>query len=138
MTNTRIVRLRTCMRVGHVTFFNSDQASSRKRRSRLTRFAFDVVGDGRGDRTRTYNRRVWRPVLYQLRYTPAKAASLGLSMEGVAAATGTVLLQLDSVRIVPLVLARAVGPLLALRAGQLDDRPVLDLRHRSVPTRGCR
>src|SRR5690606_15873258 len=25
---------------------------------------------GRGDRTRTYNPRFWRPVLYQLSYTP--------------------------------------------------------------------
>ena len=25
---------------------------------------------GRGDRTRTYNQRFWRPLLYQLSYTP--------------------------------------------------------------------
>src|SRR4029450_5426173 len=29
------------------------------------------AGSGRGDRTRTYNRRFWRPVLCQLSYTPA-------------------------------------------------------------------
>ena len=28
MTNTRTVRLRTCSRVGQVTFFSSDQLSS--------------------------------------------------------------------------------------------------------------
>ena len=29
-----------------------------------------TVSSGRGDRARTYNPRFWRPVLYQLSYTP--------------------------------------------------------------------
>ena len=35
-TKTSTVRLRTCSRVGQDTFFSSDHASFRKRRSRLT------------------------------------------------------------------------------------------------------
>ena len=32
--------------------------------------------NGRSDRTRTYNPRFWRPVLYQLSYTPKVSSSL--------------------------------------------------------------
>ena len=58
-------------------------------------------------------------------------ASLGLAMEGVTPVTGTVFHELDPVRIVLLVLARRVRPLLALGAGELDRRSRLDPGHRS-------
>src|SRR4029079_17164650 len=60
ITKTSTVRLRVCSRVGQVTFFNSDHASSRKRRRRRNRFTFSLprsVLGGRGGRTRTCNRR---------------------------------------------------------------------------------
>src|SRR3954463_16287111 len=69
-TKTSTVRFRVCTRVGQETFFSSDHASSRKRRIRSTALA-SVQWSGRGDRTRTYNRWFWRPVLCQLSYTPA-------------------------------------------------------------------
>src|SRR5215218_4753866 len=79
---------------------------------------------GRGDRTRTYNRWFWRPVLCQLSYTPAAASEadplFGLAVKRMAALPGTVLHQLDPVGIVLLVLACRIGPLLALGAGELD------------------
>src|SRR6478672_7486887 len=68
-TKTSTVRFRTCSLVGQETFFSSDHASSRKRRMRSTALALLAEG-GRGDRTRTYNRWFWRPVLCQLSYTP--------------------------------------------------------------------
>src|SRR3954447_9872780 len=52
-------------------------------------------------------------------------------MEGMASIPGTVFHELDPVRIVLLVLARRVGPLLALGAGELDRRPRFDPGHRS-------
>src|SRR3954447_12010722 len=93
--NTSTVRLRTWRRVGHVTFFSSDHDSLMNCRIRLTgSFSFDYdstvfhrphAGDatgrrrredsGRGDRTRTYNLRFWRPLLCQLSYTPAGPGS---------------------------------------------------------------
>src|SRR5215213_1422318 len=73
-TNTSTVRLRVCSRVGQVTFFNSEYASSVKRLRRRNGFTWDLprlMGSGRRDRTRTCNRRFWRPVLYQLSYAPS-------------------------------------------------------------------
>src|SRR6266571_9070955 len=141
-TKTSTVRLRVWASVGQVTFLSSDQASSmlrrrdaprRRMRSTIGRsFPCDAVriGGGRGDRTRTYNRRFWRPVLCQLSYTPALTSLLRLPMKRMATLMGTVLHQLDPVRIVLLVLARRVRPALALRAGELDDGARLDPCHR--------
>src|SRR5215218_9787768 len=84
---------------------------------------------GRGDRTRTYNRWFWRPVLCQLSYTPADRPLLRLAMKRMAALPGTVLHQLDPVGIVLLVLARRVRPLLALGAGELNRGARLDSGH---------
>src|SRR4029078_4153422 len=89
--------------------------------------------DGRGDRTRTYNRRFWRPVLCQLSYTPAAPALLGLAVEGVTPVTGTVFHELDPIRIVLLVLARRVRSLPALGALELQRGTRLDLGHRRLP-----
>ena len=76
ITKTSTVRLRVCSRVGQLTFFSSDQASSMKPRNRCTTVVVLLVlrvrWGGRGDRTRTYNPRFWRPVLCQLSYTPAE------------------------------------------------------------------
>src|SRR3954469_14033801 len=47
------------------------------RRTEATLCEPSVRGCGRGDRTRTYNRWFWRPVLCQLSYTPV-ATGLGL------------------------------------------------------------
>src|SRR4051794_5317119 len=52
-------------------------------------------------------------------------------MEGMASIPGTVFHELDPVRIVLLVLARRVRPLLALGAGELDRRARFNPRHRS-------
>src|SRR6476619_6601861 len=86
---TRNVRFRVCWRVGQVTFFNSDHDSSRDRRIRCNTWVSMPSGTdgrrgGRGDRTRTYNRRFWRPVLCQLSYTPPVAATspLGEAYDG--------------------------------------------------------
>src|SRR5215210_4488589 len=89
------------------------------------------VEGGRGDRTRTYNRWFWRPVLCQLSYTPAVSLSmlLGLPMKGVLSAARAILVQLDPVRIVLLVLARRVRPLLALGAGELERGTRFDSCH---------
>src|SRR3990172_7860127 len=53
----------------------------------------------------------------------------GLAVQPVAAAAGTVLLQLQAVRVVPPVLGGGIVPLPALRAGQVDDDAVLFLSH---------
>src|SRR5215211_9435642 len=113
MANTSTVRLRVCWKVGHETFRSSETASARKRRIRFTWLLLSLSGSGRGDRTRTYNRWFWRPVLCQLSYTPAVARSmlLGLPMEGVLPAARAVLVELHPVGIVLLVLARRVRPL---------------------------
>src|SRR5215210_6772574 len=88
------------------------------------------VEGGRGDRTRTYNRWFWRPVLCQLSYTPAIGrALLRLAVKRMTTVPGTVLHQLDPVGIVLLVLARRVRPLLALGAGELDRGARFDPRH---------
>src|SRR5690349_8087103 len=92
---------------------------------------------GRGDRTRTYNRWFWRPVLCQLSYTPARGSPLlRLAVKCMSTISRTVFHQLQSVRVVLLVLAGGVRPLLALGAGELDGRTGFDSGH-VVPTRRC-
>src|SRR4249919_2737336 len=82
MTSTRIVRFRTWMRVGHETFLSSDHDSLMNWRNRFTGAFSTVGGGGRGDRTRTYNNRFWRPVLCQLSYAPV--SGLATSPPGAA------------------------------------------------------
>src|SRR3954447_3539324 len=94
------------------------------------------VEGGRGDRTRTYNRWFWRPVLCQLSYTPADRRLLRLAVKCMPSVSGAVLLQLEPVWIVLLVLAGRVRPLLALGAGELDRGTGFDSGH-IVPTRRC-
>src|SRR4051794_26567929 len=107
-----------------------------KRRRRLTCVVLlsATAMSGRGDRTRTYNRWFWRPVLCQLSYTPAIDRLLGLAVKRMSSIPGTVFHELDPIRIVLLVLPGGIRPLLALGAGQLDRRTRLDSRH-LVPTR---
>src|SRR5437867_7604502 len=134
MAITMSVRLTTVWRVGQATLPSSDQASRRYWRMLPNTMLSDCswLGDsdpavpsgaGRGDRTRTCNRWFWRPVLYQLSYTPTNARFLfRLPMQRVLPAARTELVQLHPPRVVPLVLAGAVGALLAGRASQRDDR----------------
>ena len=67
-------------------------------------------------------------MLCQLSYTPAArpADLLRLTVKCMPPAAWAVLLKLDPVRIVLLVLARGVRPLLALGAGELDRRARFD------------
>src|SRR5580700_2634816 len=88
---------------------------------------------GRADRTRTCNRRFWRPQLYQLSYrplgfafgesstigtsrlcAPPRICLLGFRVGFVAAAKAAVLAQLEPVGRVLLVFERVVVPALAL------------------------
>ena len=92
IAKTSTVRLRTCSRVGQLTFFSSDQTSSKYRRSRFTSSFFShgsLRWCGRGDRTRTYNRWFWRPVLCQLSYTPAARPAVPTSPRGEVYAAGS-------------------------------------------------
>src|SRR5579862_22521 len=82
-------------------------------------------GDGRRGRTRTDNHWFWRPELCQIELRASAGSLLRLPVEGMTAVTRTILPKLEPARIVLLVLARGVGPLLALGAGKEDDRPVL-------------
>ena len=73
---------------------------------------------GTPGRTRTLNRRFWRPLLYQLNYrrvtvTPILAS---LAMHGVLTAPRAIFLQLHTIRSVCLVLIRSVIATLALGA----------------------
>src|SRR5918992_215083 len=82
-TTSRVRRM-TVSRVGQATFFSSAQLSTRYRRMPVSTIGtffllrrggrHCVRRGGRGDRTRTCNRWFWRPVLYQLSYTPAGRA----------------------------------------------------------------
>ena len=91
------------------------------------------VRGGRGDRTRTCNRWFWRPVLYQLSYTPPHVNRLlGLPVQLMLPAARAELVQLQAPRVVPLVLPRAVRALLADSARQGDHGSVLGLGHGSV------
>src|SRR6266550_2357152 len=70
-TKTSTVRLRVWAGVGQDTFFNSDHASSTKRRIRSTWVQSRATDwNGRRGRTRTDNHWFWRPELYQLSYAP--------------------------------------------------------------------
>src|SRR5262245_42017223 len=118
---TRIVRRITVSRVGQATFFSSAQLSTRYRRTPVnTMSSFFLLlrvdsvrpgigpESGRGDRTRTCNRWFWRPVLYQLSYTPiGRAALLRLPVQLMLPAAGAELVQLHPPRVVPLVLPGA-------------------------------
>ena len=69
-------------------------------------------------------------MLCQLSYTPAvPLILLGFPMKGVLSTPWAVLVELDPVRIVLLVLARRVRPLLALGAGELERGTRFDLGH---------
>src|SRR4029450_11935249 len=60
-------------------------------------------------------------------YDSLPASSLlGFPVQGMTPAPRAVLAKLDPVGIVPLVLLGRIGPLTALGARQLDDRPILD------------
>src|SRR5450755_475679 len=98
--------------------------------------ATDVGGDGRRGRTRTDNHWFWRPELCQIELRASAGSLLRLPVEGVTAVTRTILPKLEPAWIVLLVLARGVGPLLALGAGEQDHRAVLSFCHR--PTRRSR
>src|ERR1044072_107933 len=90
-------------------------------------------GGGRGDRTRTCNRWFWRPVLYQLSYTPPDVHRLlGLPVQLVLPAARAELVQLQAPRVVALVLPRAVRALLADGARQGNHGSVLGLGHGGV------
>src|SRR3974390_1488255 len=75
ITNTSTVRFRTWVRFGHETFLSSDHDSLMNCRIRFTGALLADDEGGRGDRTRTYNLRFWRPLLCQLSYTPARIRS---------------------------------------------------------------
>src|SRR6187397_611864 len=137
---TRTVRRITVSRVGQATFFSSAQLSTRYRRTPVnTMSSFFLLlrvdrvlcsRGGRGDRTRTCNRWFWRPVLYQLSYTPIEhAALLRLPVQLVLPAAGAELVQLHPPRVVPLVLPGAVRALLADGARQGDHRSILGFCH---------
>src|SRR6476660_7279103 len=88
ITNTRIVRFRTWSRLGHETFLSSDHDSLMNCRNRFTEAFSAIEGGGRGDRTRTYNHRFWRPVLCQLSYAPVSGPATWLPGAACAAAPG--------------------------------------------------
>src|SRR5437667_9622827 len=88
-------------------------------------FAMVVIPEsGRGGATRTPDPRFWRPLLYQLSYTPVPVGAnslrrmpplLGFLVGGVFPAPGAELLDLQPVRIVLLVLdARVIAILTGL------------------------
>src|SRR4029453_7875740 len=90
---------------------------------------------GRGDRTRTYNRRFWRPVLCQIELNPCGGRGSGLlrlAVKCMPSLARTVFEKFDPIGIVLLVLARRVIALLALGASELDHGTVLDSCHRSL------
>src|SRR5580693_4221816 len=69
-TITTMVESRSSVRVGQVAFFNSPIISPKKMRVPWNGFFIALGTGGRGGGTRTPNRRFWRPLLYQLSYTP--------------------------------------------------------------------
>ncbi len=130
----------TVSRVGQATFLSSAQLSTRYRRMPVNTIGsyfllrggvqVRVRWSGRGDRTRTCNRWFWRPVLYQLSYTPPSDASLlRLPVQLVLPAARAELVQLQAPRVVPLALPRAVRALLADGARQADHGSILGLCH---------
>src|SRR4026207_831049 len=121
---TRRVRRITVSRVGQATFFSSAQLSTRWRRKPVNTIGlyflllrdgvWERPGGGRGDRTRTCNRWFWRPVLYQLSYTPPDSHRLlGLPVQLVLPAARAELVQLQAPGVVAFVLPRAVRAFLA-------------------------
>src|ERR671910_788207 len=92
---------------------------------------FAAPPPGRADRTRTCNLRFWRPLLYQLSYSPRSwreadrlLALARLAMQMVRAAARAELLQLEPRRIVAAVLFARVVSLAALRALKRDHDTV--------------
>jgi hypothetical protein len=80
--------------------------------------------DGRAGGTRTPDPRFWRPVLYQLSYSPTRNEGTLLArllVHGVRPAPATVLLELDAVRIVLLVLVGVIVATLAFLASERDE-----------------
>ncbi len=76
---------------------------------------------GRADRTRTCNRRFWRPLLYQLSYRPRfgrhavrRRTLFGFSMGLVTAAEPAILAQLHSIRRLLLIFLRVIITAFAL------------------------
>src|SRR5579883_2716725 len=70
-TITTTVESRSSLRVGHDAFFSSSMISMKKMRVLWNGFFMGLAEEtGRGGGTRTPNRRFWRPLLYQLSYTP--------------------------------------------------------------------
>src|SRR5919201_1916285 len=138
------VRRITVSGLGQLTFFNSDQDSSAKRRTPncaamapLSRLACTA------GRTRTCNRRFWRPLLCLLSYCRSRFFSFLFSLSRflvwrVLPAPRAELRDLQTVRIVLAVLRRRVCALAAIRACERDDRSSVfrhlcslfdDLRH---------
>src|ERR671914_2681088 len=140
-TTSRVRRV-TVSRVGQATFFSSAQLSTRYRRMPVSTIGTffllrrggrqGVRRGGRGDRTRTCNRWFWRPVLYQLSYTPPDVNRLlGLPVQLMLPAARAELVQLQAPRVIPLVLPRAVRAFLADGARQGYHGSVLGLGHGS-------
>jgi hypothetical protein len=80
--------------------------------------------NGRAGGARTPDPRFWRPVLYQLSYSPKKHTrrrSARLLVHGVRPAPATVLLELDAVRVVLLVLVGVIVATLAFLASERDE-----------------
>src|ERR671911_154825 len=88
---------------------------------------FAAPPPGRADRTRTCNLRFWRPLLYQLSYSPRSwreadrlLALARFAMQMMRATARTEFLQLEPRRIVAAVLLARVISLAALRALESD------------------
>src|SRR5450432_4524935 len=68
---TTMVESLSSLAVGQLAFFNSPTISVAKIRTLRKGFAMCFLGEsGRGGGNRTPNQRFWRPLLYQLSYTP--------------------------------------------------------------------
>src|SRR6266702_6059782 len=148
VTITTNVIVRNSPQLGQMTLRSSPTMSSkfrtRPRRGegvvRCTLFDLDsgtalamvvIPESGRGGATRTPDPRFWRPLLYQLSYTPVPVGAnsirrlpplLGFLVGGVFPAPGAELLNLQPVRIVLLVLDGRVIAFLAGLTLQGDGR----------------
>src|ERR1041384_6156611 len=71
---TTMVESRSSVLVGQVAFWSSPTISPRK--IRVLRNGFFMLKFGRRGGNRTPNQRFWRPLLYQLSYTPVRGLSL--------------------------------------------------------------
>src|ERR671910_2915161 len=92
---------------------------------------FAAPPPGRADRTRTCNLRFWRPLLYQLSYSPRSwreadrlLALARLAMQMMRAAARAELLQFEPRGIVTAIFLARVVSLSALRALERDHDPV--------------